>query len=198
MGRGLQSEPALYSLEVLLPEPLRLEANRWLTLWPGATWPPWGAHITLLVDLAASGDDFLADLSQACAQQAPFSVCFDRVVVGDHWAKPGLKTVMLVVDPRRDPDAEALRRLRLDLISKLGLTPEAIWPEVEGRAYRPHISLTAGLPEAAASRLARAVAASKVSVRFVVDEIWLLQIDARAQPEQQEERPVCSFPLGIR
>jgi len=114
------------------------------------------------------------EIEKVCGAFDPFVLRLDRVASETHWRRPHLKTVLLVSGEKSTDGYRTLVRLHSSLATALAPLKHDLFPEVSQRPHVPHLSLTWGLPEAAAARLAKAAEASHLEAEFLVEEIWLL------------------------
>jgi len=186
-----------YSLEIPLPQYIEQEFRNWIRDVPGATWPRWGGHITVLNRFVPTRglEPVVRCVRKVCAACQPFPIRLDEVVSDRHWRDPRLNAVMLV---SRQPDEEGCRALvRLHERLKIELEPlkRDVHPELSGRGYVPHLSLTLGVPEPDATRLLEMARASGLEVEFTVENICLLEFVGAVSGEERMGRAE-SFPLA--
>jgi hypothetical protein len=193
-GAKLSSE---YSLEIPLPEHIEREFRAGISGVPGATWPRWGGHITVLNRFVPTGglDPVVQVVQRVCAARRPFLIHLDEVLSDRHWRDPRLNAVMLVSGLRDEEGYRALAKLHNDLEAELALLKQDVHPELSGRGYVPHLSLTLGVPEPDAARLLEMARASGLEVEFTVENICLLEFVSAVSGEERMGR-VQSFPLA--
>src|SRR5215203_6861257 len=70
--------PPLLSVHILLPEAVDRRLKRRTQEMPGASWPSWGGHITLVPNFVPknSAEEVQAALETACAGESPFMLHF--------------------------------------------------------------------------------------------------------------------------
>lgn len=165
-----------YSVSILLPDGVNREFRRWTKNAPGASWPSWGGHITLLPPFRTElpAEKVYQRVSTICATHSPINLCLDRIVHEQDWTRPSFRGVFIKMDREviNHSGARRLGKLRTDL--KLALMSQAEDPALEQRAFDPHITLALGLSEREAQDIVEAARADKLSIRFVVRQIWLL------------------------
>jgi len=166
----------LYGLTILLPEEVEQRLRNWVAHTPGATWPEWRGHITVVPAFVAldSPDAIEAAVARVCQAYAPFRLTLNRIRRTQHLIRPHLQTVLLVEPARTAPGP--LHRLRADLAAILAPVKEDVHPVYSNHPFLPHVSLTWGLPELEASRLARAARAARLEVSLTVDQLWLVAL----------------------
>jgi 2'-5' RNA ligase len=186
-----------YALEILLPEELETQFQQWALATPGATWPAWGGHVTLMNRFAPrSGIEHIRSrVATICACFAPFSLCLNRVITEGHWRRPAQHAVLLVSETR-PAASEPIMRLHSALARSLARCRRDLQPEVTSRPFAPHISLTFGLPRREALQLVRVAREAKLVAEFTVQAIWLLEIKL---PQSDKSKEILSaresFPL---
>lgn len=188
--------PRVYTLQVLLPEQVQEQLREWTVRTPGATLPAGGAHITLLSPFSpvrprAPIRKFTATV---CATFLPFPVRLSRVLSGTHWRRPSLNGVFLMGNGLTEGIRE-LVRLQRALRETLDPLKRDLHPEVSRRPYKPHVSLTWGIPPGEAVALARSARAARLQIEFTVDRIWLVEYPPESSGSG-EVTHVRSFKLG--
>jgi hypothetical protein len=186
-----------YSLEIPMPEHIEREFRGWIKDVPGATWPRWGGHITVLNRFVPTRglEPLVQAVQRMCAAHPPFLIHLDEVVSDRHWRDPRLNAVMLVSCQRDEEGCRALVRLRESLRAELEPLKRDVHPELSARGYVPHLSLTLGVPELDAARLLEMARASGLEVEFTVENICLLEFVGAVSGEERMER-VQSFPFA--
>jgi 2'-5' RNA ligase len=190
--------PAEYSLLILLPAPVERELSKWIEQTPGGTLPYWGAHVTLLSDFTPAHGIAAVKraTAQVCTAFTPFVVRFDQVLDESHWRRPQLHAVLLFNRPRA-MGHRPLVQLQRELANTLAPLKRDLDPKVSRRVFKPHTSLTWGLPRREAQELGRAAQAAHLKVEFTVDRIWLMEFTPTSSAPQHVKR-VRSFMLGPR
>ena len=152
-----------FALSLSPAEDLRMRA--WAEAMPGATWDPTGGHVTLARFTGSLPPEALVPaVREACAGVQPIPARFTLPARGPYWDKPGVEIVMLVSERPEDiAGVLDLRERLLAAVLPLGL------PLLEGGSYRPHVTLTTGLPAEDASRLE--AAARDLDLRFTSHEV---------------------------
>jgi hypothetical protein len=169
-----------FALSLSPAEDSRMRA--WAETTPGATWDTAGGHVTLARFTGSLPPEALIPaFREACAGVQPISARFTSPARGPYWDKPGVEIVMLVSERPEDiAGVMALRERLLAAILPMGLTL------LEGGPYRPHVTLTTGLPPGEANRLE--ATARDLDLRFTGHEVvyWCggetLDPDAAAEP----------------
>jgi 2'-5' RNA ligase len=191
------SEPqaSRLSVNILLPEPLDRRLARWAKAMPGASWPAWGGHITLLSSFVPTLPvaDVLARVAAVGEQHAPFTVRLRAPVAIQDVTRPDYDAVFLTVDDEDEPDHHAVRALREDLLAALADVRTDVRRELQQQAFLPHITLALSLAKAEAETLVRAIRAEPLEAEFVVEVIWVLEQIAQAELESKTVR----HPIGL-
>jgi hypothetical protein len=141
---------------------------------PGATWPDEGGHVTVLPPVVPIRglEAVEAAIAGVCAAWAPFGLELSRLVRAPHLARPHVHTVLLA-EPAATGRPGPLRGLRRALASALRPVASDPSPAYTRSRYLPHITLTLGVAEPEAARLAGAAEAAGLQAVFVVEALWL-------------------------
>ena len=94
--------PSEYSLEILLPEAVEQQFRHWIRRVPGATWPRWGGHITVLNRFvpARELEPIVLEIEGTCPACRSFLIHLNEVVSNRHWRDPQFNAVLLVSGSR--------------------------------------------------------------------------------------------------
>jgi len=173
---GAGDEPR-YSVQIMLPDDEQTRLWQWTQATPGATWPTWGGHVTLVNGFLPNCPIALIEreIGDMVKAFSPFELCLNQAICVEHWRRPGLWTVLLVNRNRADAGIRALLRLHNALSAALDPLKHDLFPEVSQRPYLPHLMLTWGLPRAEARALAKVATQARLESRFRVQDIWLLE-----------------------
>ena len=154
-----------YAFDLSLPPVEDLRLRLWAEATPGATWDVSGGHVTLARFTGSRPPEQLVPaMRDACAGLWPIDAAFTMPSRQSYWDKPGLEIVMLVGEALTD--VAGVLDLRESLIASM--SPEGL-ALLEGGPYRPHVTLTTGLPPADAHRLE--AAARHLDLRFTASEL---------------------------
>jgi len=184
-----------YAVQILLPEALQMQFREWVALTPGATWPAWGGHVTLVPRFVpVDGIEVVHRvLKDVCSRFPPFVLKLDRVIAAANWRRPHLQSLFLIPSDTRHPGYRTVMRLQEALVKALEPHKRDQHPEVSKHPFQPHITLTLGLSEREAADLLRAAINARLAVEFHVDEIWLLQYSVVRQTDAPTgEREIVS------
>lgn len=184
-----------YCVEILLPDAIEARMSRWSQVTPGATWPAWGGHVTLLsrfVPLAGI-EAIRGQMQAVCAGFGPFPLALDRVITEKHWRRP--EQAVLLVGDEKALVTDPIVRLQSALSEALAPWKRDLRPEVSRQHFVPHLSLTIGLPKPDAEQLALAAVQQRLTVEFLVDVVWLLKLDVSAGEDQAVVVAREPFPL---
>jgi hypothetical protein len=194
--RTANAETIRWTVQILLPESVDRELQRKTDKTPGASWPAWGGHVTLLPMFTTSADEGVLQQAVACAVEGfgPIEVTLADVEVEQDLTRPDYHAVFLQMDEESGP-LRTLRMLheRLDEATRFMRTD--LRPALDGAKFVPHVTCALGLSETEAERVARTLRVDNLSVRFRLKEIVLLGFDASGSGEPSR---AYSFPLAAR
>ena len=194
----MSHSPSQCTLEIPLPPRIDQQFRRWVERTPGATWPRWGGHVTILNRFGPERgiEPVIQEIEPVCAAFRPFAIQLDRLICDPHWLEPRMECVILV--SRHDQEGyRTLIELHDTVCARLDTLTRGVQLEICKRAYVPHLSLTSGLSESEAPRLAQAAHASHLKVEFAVQSISLLEF-AEGASGKEEMRRARSFALASR
>lgn len=198
-GKMPETERTDFSLQILLPQAVEARLRQWVDEAPGATWPAWGGHITLINRFAplCAIKVIRREISDVVKAFSPFTLRLAKVVRSDHWQRPDLQTVLLTSESTSDAGFRTLLRLHGALRAALDPLKTDLAPAVSQRPFAPHISLTWGISTAAAIHLAELAMQAGLVAEFRVQRLHLLEfIDP---PDPKSSLQVCNqtpFVLG--
>lgn len=154
-----------YAFALSLPPGADARLRAWAEATPGATWDESGSHVTLArLTGSVPPENLIPAFHEACARLKPFQAAFTLPLREPYWDKPGLEIVMLAGETATDiAGVMALRDLLLAATESRGLVL------FEPGDYRPHVTLTTGLPSQDALRLE--TAAGALNLRFTAEEV---------------------------
>jgi 2'-5' RNA ligase len=179
-----------YGLFIYLPESVETRLEAWTADAPGASWPPWRGHITLL-----NGFELRPEISEMQLVDAlrpvtiryePFEVTLDKVILRPHLLEPNLQLVMLA-EQRRPVKETRLYALREKLrASILHLITETAYTRTISRIpFHPHITLTRGLTPTAARALLNHARIAPIMAHFTVTQVTLVGFDEKQEVVQR-------------
>ena len=154
-----------YAFALMLPPSEDARLRRWAEATPGATFDSAGGHVTLVRftgDLPA--EQLVPAMHRACEGAGPIEVALTLSFREDYWDKPGVEIVMLAGE--KPEDVSGVLQLRERLLA--AVLPEGV-SLLEGGPYRPHVTLTTGLPSEDARRLE--AEARDLDLRFTSYEV---------------------------
>jgi len=191
------SSTSSYSLEIPLPPDVDEQLRSWAKRAPGATWPKWGGHITILNRFAVEGklESVIQEIERVSSSFGPFVIRFDRVVCDRHWLDPDLTAVFLTGASKDENGYRMLVELHDAVSRALAPLKRDIYPETSEEAYLPHLSLTSGLPEPEAALLAEAARLSGLKLELRVENISLLEFVTESSGKERMQR-ARSFALA--
>jgi 2'-5' RNA ligase len=174
----------LASVNILLPEALDRRLQRRTDKLPGASWPAWGGHITLVPLFRVRGtlDVLRTTLAAVCATEQPFEVRFGLPLAVQDSTRQGYAALFLAVEgvdnnhvlPTEQADMSPLHTLRDRLLEALAPLRDDLYPTLVEQHFHPHVTLALSLAESEASRLVREMRADPVSAQFTVEQVWLV------------------------
>lgn len=186
--------PDSYSLQLLLPSSLDRRLARWANNMPGASWPSWGGHITLLPTFQTEHPTELAErMTSVCARHQVFSLRLNQIQAvqdrtrADYWA------VMLAPDG----DSEGAARLtafQADVATSTAELRTDLRPELMDMPFWPHVTLALGVDEEEADKMVRRIREDGLKADFIVEQIWLLAFSNTATGEPKVDRRLFTLP----
>jgi 2'-5' RNA ligase len=184
------------TIQILLPEAVEKRFQKWANRTPGASWPQWGGHITLLSPFTATVERAKIEqrIVQVCANYQPFPIHLSQIVAMQDWTRPHYRAVFLAFGNEADNGQSTLLSLQRDLDAALRPLRNDLQPEVSLKPYWPHITLALGLAEAEANLMISGMRADGLSAQFEVDTIWLVTLRQLEDEEPQTQR--VRIPLG--
>jgi 2'-5' RNA ligase len=190
----MEQTAGLLSVHILLPESIARRLERWTEKMPGASWPAWGGHITLVPNFVPRGtiEEVRATLEANCVHWKPFTVCFAAPMSVKDTTRPDYCAVFLAVEDQGDEQHQPLHELRETLLTALEPLREDVRPELLEKPFLPHVTLALGLGEAEARKLVQAMRAEPLEAEFLVEAIWLV----RQTPGEEKRYERHSIPLG--
>lgn len=171
-----------YGLFIYLPETVDAKLEAWTTATPGASWPPWRGHITLINGFRlrpeVSETQLVDTLRPLLATVAPFEVTLNKVIARPHLLEPELQIVMLAEQERPIRETR-LFKLRHSLYERIGPLIEETQElrTIRRTPFHPHITLTLGLAPAAARVLLERAKAAPIDATFTVTQVTLVGFD---------------------
>jgi 2'-5' RNA ligase len=142
---------------------------------PGASWPAWGGHITLVPNFVPKGtvEEVRSILWSVCVEEEPFLVRLHDPVALQDMTRPDYFAVFLRADDR-EGDEQRLHALREALLGALEAMREDVRPDLIEQPFLPHVTLALGVGESEAERLVRSMRAEPLAAEFMVEVVWLV------------------------
>lgn len=173
--------PAQLSVNILLPEAIDRRLERWAQRMPGASWPAWGGHVTLVPKFVprVSVEEVRAILMAVCEKEMPFAVRFGAPLAVQDSTRPNFAALFLKIEevPTNGDSGDGVARLvslRSNLLTALAPVREDVRPQLTELPFLPHVTLALGLGESEANRLVRQMRAEPIVADFGVEVIWLV------------------------
>ncbi len=193
-------EPTQVSVQILLPKPLNQRLARWAKDAPGASWPAWGGHITLVPPFQplVSFETLEQTVASVCVRYRPINLRFTNVVSVPDWTREGYRAVILEPpsDAASGEDMERFAALQRELSQALSDMGALVKPELLDRPFAPHITLALSVSEMEADHMVSQIRAQGLVAEFTVDRVWLLQFAGSHNGGTLIERR--DIPLGMR
>lgn len=168
-----------YSIVALLPAEIDRKFKQWTTD-HGSTWAPWGGHISLVTRFElshnATPQDMVDHIGAVCRKYPPIPLNLNQITREDHWRRPQFDTVLLLGDPTLE-GVRTTQRLQAALMKSLAPITTNLYPEIVGRPYKPHLTLTIGVPTEDANRLANQARQDNLHLDVTLERITLLGFD---------------------
>lgn len=193
--------PPLLSVHILLPDAIDRRLRRRTQEMPGASWPSWGGHITLVPNFVPKGslEEIQAALEKVCLDASPFLLHFSAPLAVPDKTRAEYFALFLKIEGRKDEEdgqAEngdnALYELRERLLRALAPLRHDLYPELVEQPFVPHVTLALGVSESEAQTLVRGLRAEPFEAAFWVEEITLVA-QGVGDPARLER---TSFPVG--
>lgn len=194
----------LYSVQILLPEAINRRLARWSERVPGASWPSWGGHITLVPHFWPRVDEgaLIVLLEEACHDESPLPLRFDEAVAVPDVTRSDYFAVFLTIgvqrpeppvdSERRNESPDRLTELRARLFDALAGVRNDARPQLLEQPFLPHVTLAIGLHESEATKLVRRLRSEPLSGEFTVEVIWLM----KHEPDDANHVERHPIPLG--
>lgn len=167
----------LFSVHIMLPEPIDRRLQRWTHKMPGASWPAWGGHVTLVPNFMTplTVEAMRVLLQSVCAEQTPFGVRFGAPLAVQDITRPDYFAVFLTVeDDQGAGEGGPLHQLRALLLAVLEPVREDARPVLLEQSFLPHVTLALGLGEVEANRVVKSLRAEAIMAEFTVATLWLV------------------------
>jgi 2'-5' RNA ligase len=185
-----ESPQLTYGLFIYLPETVDAKLEAWTTETPGASWPPWRGHITLINGFRlrpeVSEMQLVDALKPLLATLEPFEVTLAKVIARPHLLEPELQIVMLV-EQERPVKETRLFKLRQSLYERIAPLIEETEPLriIRRMPFHPHITLTLGLAPTAARALLEHAKSAPIDATFAVTQVTLVGFNANEEIVQR-------------
>jgi 2'-5' RNA ligase len=188
------------SVQILLPEALDRRFARWAKQMPGASWPAWGGHITLVPYFTpACPETMVFDRVVAAVRGFhPFRVRLTEPVAVQDWTRPQYQAVFLAAHEAERDDHQTLAELQQAIAAALAPVRHDVKPALDGQPFVPHLTLALGLGSSEAEKLVRAIRADPLEADFVVDAVWLMVMWQSDGPEPRVDRVAIPLETPVK
>lgn len=181
------------SLQILLPPEADRQLRRWAQEMPGASWPGWGGHITLVSAFTwPAQHDLAATITGVLQHHRAFSLRLDQLVAEQDLTRADYRAVMLA--PRIGGGYRRLAALQADLAAAILTVGSDLRPEITARHFAPHVTLALGVAETEADRIVSQARGANLAVEFWIDTLWLLQFPPAEGMETAIKRTSFAIP----
>lgn len=189
------AQPLRVSVQILLPESTDRRFERWADKVPGASWPGWGGHITLVPPFvpAVSQDEVYERLQGVCQRLSPFRVRLAEPIAVQDATRPDYQAVFLTVVQDRDLDHNRLIAAYTAVNAAVADMTLNTHSELAEQPFLPHITLALGIGETEAARMVQNMKADPIKAKFRVDELSLVLMITEGAERRVEKR---ALPLG--
>ncbi len=168
-----------YGLHILLPEVLDRRFAHWASETPGASWPDWGGHITLLASFTSRvpEHELLATIGAVTDHHRVIDVHLTQLAVVQDLTREGYRAVFLTTPAQTRSGLLRLKALQEELNEATQAQRADLFPDMARREYLPHLTLALGLSEHEAHQMVSAARSDGLAAEFYVDRVWLLCLD---------------------
>lgn len=183
------------SIHILLPEAVDRRFRRRVRTLPGASWPSWGGHITLVPSFVPIGPapEVFERVAQAVGEYAAFRVRLAEAVSDEDVTRPHFHAVFIRLDDPDSEDHQTLARLQKAISDALAPMRDATKPELDAVPFTPHLTLALGVGDREAAALVRALRKEPLEAEFLVDAVWLVMM----WPEENGETHIDRVPIPL-
>ncbi len=192
---GVKPAELRASVQILLPDAADRRIERWTDKVPGASWPGWGGHITLVPPFVPSvpADEVYQRLLPVCQNLSLFRVRLAEPVAVQDATRPGYCAVFLTVNQTKDIDHNRLMAAYTAVNAAVSDMMGDTHAGLAEQPFLPHVTLALGIGEAEAARMVRNLKAEPIEAKFLVDELTLVLMYGQGSDRRVEKRPL---PLG--
>lgn len=183
------------SVQILLPDSTDRRFERWADKVPGASWPGWGGHITLVPPFVPTvpPEEVYQRLQTVCQKLSPFRVRLAEPVAVQDATRPDYKAVFLAVAQDKDLDHNYLFAAYTAVNAAVADMTHGTHAGLAEQPFLPHITLALSIGEMEAARMVKNMKADPIQAKFRVDELSLVLMITQGTDRRVEKR---SLPLG--
>ncbi len=174
-----------YSIMLLLPGDVDRRLMKWSRGMPGASWPSWGGHVTLVPSFTVESEAELTDrISTVCQHHRTFQLNLDNPVAEQDWTRPDYRAVMLTIRNPDSPGAEQVQSLQQELIASTADLRTDSRTEVSEKDFLPHVTLAIGIAEVEANEMTSKIRADGLRVSLSVERVWLIRFNPSGEAKR--------------
>ncbi len=183
------------SVHILLPESIDRRFRRRVEKLPGASWPAWGGHITLVSSFVPTcpPEQVFNLVAQAVGGFKAFSVRLTEAVADEDVTRPHFHAVFIQLGDPESEDHQSLVRLQQVINAALAPVRADTKPELDAIAFTPHLTLALGLGDHEAAKLVNALRSDPMEAEFMVDAVWLVLM----WPDEAREPRTDRIPIPL-
>ncbi|MCC6168902.1 MAG: 2'-5' RNA ligase family protein [Caldilineaceae bacterium] len=164
------------SIQILLPDAVDRRFRRRVKTLPGASWPAWGGHVTLVPAFVPTCPprEVFDRVAQATGQFVAFRIRLAEAVAEGDITRPHFHTVFIQLDDPDSEDHQTLARLQKVIFAALAPVRDAAKPQLDAVPFKPHLTLALGVGDSEAAALVNALRSEPMQAEFLVDAVWLV------------------------
>lgn len=183
------------SVHIMLPEAVDRRFRRRVETLPGASWPPWGGHVTLVPPFVPScpPEEVFDRVAAAVQGFTAFRLRLGDAAVEDDVTRPNFHAVFIQVDEVVGEGQPMLPGLQQAIASALAPVRQGSNPKLDAIPFTPHLTLALSVGDSEARRLVNAWRNDPLEAEFWVDAVWLVLM----WPEEAREPRVDRISIAL-